>query len=184
MRLIAWAWACGVSTPNSSACRPLGFDLSDKHVKRAGLDYWPRVDVSVHDSWEAFEGNVLTTADKVVMYSKQGKNGTSSALDAGLTCVLGWDVEPRLASRQLTLCEWLRRRGEHVCLVFGSEDKGFGHLPDSAFDASGPHQQRSCVFVPMRADTVRSLNLSNVVAMACFDALKQNPGFAAAGDWV
>ena len=123
MRLIAWAWACGVSTPNSSACRPLGFDLSDKHVKRAGLDYWPRVDVSVHDSWEAFEGNVLTTADKVVMYSKQGKNGTSSALDAGLTCVLGWDVEPRLASLQLTLCEWLRAGGNTFALCLEVKTK-------------------------------------------------------------
>jgi tRNA (cytidine/uridine-2'-O-)-methyltransferase len=33
---------------------PLGFKIDDKHVKRAGLDYWPYVDVRLHDSWEDF----------------------------------------------------------------------------------------------------------------------------------
>jgi tRNA (cytidine/uridine-2'-O-)-methyltransferase len=34
--------------------RPLGFDTSDKACRRAGLDYWPRLGVKHHDSWEAF----------------------------------------------------------------------------------------------------------------------------------
>ena len=34
--------------------RPLGFEITDKHLKRAGLDYWPHVDVRMHDSWERF----------------------------------------------------------------------------------------------------------------------------------
>jgi tRNA (cytidine/uridine-2'-O-)-methyltransferase len=33
---------------------PLGFSLSDKQVRRAGLDYWPRVRVSVWSDWETF----------------------------------------------------------------------------------------------------------------------------------
>jgi tRNA (cytidine/uridine-2'-O-)-methyltransferase len=33
---------------------PLGFKIDDKHVKRAGLDYWPYVDLRLHDSWEDF----------------------------------------------------------------------------------------------------------------------------------
>lgn len=32
--------------------KPLGFSLEDKHLKRAGLDYWREVDVRVWDSWE------------------------------------------------------------------------------------------------------------------------------------
>lgn len=32
----------------------LGFSLADRYLKRAGLDYWPEVDVRVHDSWEQF----------------------------------------------------------------------------------------------------------------------------------
>lgn len=34
---------------------PLGFELDDRRVKRAGLDYWPHVDLRVWPSWEAFE---------------------------------------------------------------------------------------------------------------------------------
>ncbi|MES1207648.1 MAG: tRNA (cytidine(34)-2'-O)-methyltransferase [Pseudomonadota bacterium] len=33
---------------------PLGFSLADKHVRRAGLDYWPRVRLTVWPSWTAF----------------------------------------------------------------------------------------------------------------------------------
>jgi tRNA (cytidine/uridine-2'-O-)-methyltransferase len=33
---------------------PLGFTIDDKHLKRAGLDYWPYVDVRLHESWEDF----------------------------------------------------------------------------------------------------------------------------------
>ena len=34
---------------------PLGFRLDEREVKRAGLDYWPHVDVQVWPSWRAFE---------------------------------------------------------------------------------------------------------------------------------
>ena len=34
--------------------RPLGFTLDDRHLKRAGLDYWPYVQLEVHDSLEDF----------------------------------------------------------------------------------------------------------------------------------
>lgn len=33
---------------------PLGFSISDKQVRRAGLDYWPSVDLVEHDSFDAF----------------------------------------------------------------------------------------------------------------------------------
>ncbi len=34
--------------------RPLGFMLSSSAIRRSGLDYWPHLDVTVHDHWEAF----------------------------------------------------------------------------------------------------------------------------------
>ena len=34
--------------------RPLGFSLDDRYLKRAGLDYWPHVDLRVHEDWPAF----------------------------------------------------------------------------------------------------------------------------------
>ncbi len=32
---------------------PLGFEFDDKHLKRAGMDYWKHVDCIVHPDWEA-----------------------------------------------------------------------------------------------------------------------------------
>lgn len=33
--------------------RPLGFSLEDRYLKRAGLDYWPLIDLVVHEDWDA-----------------------------------------------------------------------------------------------------------------------------------
>ena len=41
---------CSVTGCALHLVRPLGFDISDKAVKRAGLDYWDRLDLSVYDS--------------------------------------------------------------------------------------------------------------------------------------
>lgn len=38
--------------------QPLGFSLSDKHLRRAGLDYWHRVRVQVWPRWEAIEAEL------------------------------------------------------------------------------------------------------------------------------
>lgn len=35
--------------------RPLGFDTSEKACRRAGLDYWPRLNVKTHESWREFK---------------------------------------------------------------------------------------------------------------------------------
>ncbi len=42
--------------------RPLGFDISDKAVRRAGLDYWPHLDLEVHENWDSFLGSLPTGA--------------------------------------------------------------------------------------------------------------------------
>jgi tRNA (cytidine/uridine-2'-O-)-methyltransferase len=34
--------------------RPLGFQLADRHLQRAGMDYWPQVRLTLHDTWQAF----------------------------------------------------------------------------------------------------------------------------------
>jgi len=34
---------------------PLGFSLEDRYLKRAGLDYWPLVDLRVHPGWDSFD---------------------------------------------------------------------------------------------------------------------------------
>ena len=38
---------------------PLGFETDDKHLRRAGMDYWPRVDCTHHGSWEAYSASCI-----------------------------------------------------------------------------------------------------------------------------
>jgi tRNA (cytidine/uridine-2'-O-)-methyltransferase len=49
------ARTCAVTGSRLHLVGPLGFSLSDKDLRRAGLDYWEGVEVEVHDDWPAFE---------------------------------------------------------------------------------------------------------------------------------
>ncbi len=48
------ARTCGSMGAKLHLVKPLGFEIDDKHVKRAGLDYWHFVDITVHESLEDF----------------------------------------------------------------------------------------------------------------------------------
>lgn len=48
------ARTCAATRSRLHLIEPLGFDISDKAVKRAGLDYWPMVDLQVYHSLEDF----------------------------------------------------------------------------------------------------------------------------------
>jgi tRNA (cytidine/uridine-2'-O-)-methyltransferase len=45
---------CAATYTRLHLIRPLGFSLDDRYLKRAGLDYWPWVDLCVYDDWEHF----------------------------------------------------------------------------------------------------------------------------------
>ena len=45
---------CAATQIRLHLIRPLGFSLDNRYLKRAGLDYWPHVDVQVHDDWQHF----------------------------------------------------------------------------------------------------------------------------------
>lgn len=51
---------------------PLGFKIDDKHLKRAGLDYWPHVKVSVWPDWEGFLAGV---APERLVFTSSGNRG-------------------------------------------------------------------------------------------------------------
>lgn len=58
----------GTDTP-LHLIEPLGFSISDKHLKRAGLDYWPSVNLSVWKNWQEYKDNaqpkrLVTTSAK------------------------------------------------------------------------------------------------------------------------
>ncbi len=48
---------CAATYTRLHLIRPLGFSLDDRYLKRAGLDYWPYVDVRIYDDWQQFVGS-------------------------------------------------------------------------------------------------------------------------------
>jgi tRNA (cytidine/uridine-2'-O-)-methyltransferase len=51
---------------------PLGFEISDRYLKRAGLDYWPYVDLHQHDSLEAFQAHCQVQGGRWIGFSTSG----------------------------------------------------------------------------------------------------------------
>jgi len=45
---------CAIARARLHLVRPLGFEISDRHLRRSGMDYWKRLDWRIHDAWEAF----------------------------------------------------------------------------------------------------------------------------------
>ena len=52
--------------------RPLGFSLDSRQVKRAGLDYWPRVDLSVWDCFDHFLAGMAPAPEEICLFAKLG----------------------------------------------------------------------------------------------------------------
>ncbi|HET6804103.1 MAG TPA: tRNA (cytidine(34)-2'-O)-methyltransferase [Frateuria sp.] len=115
--------------------RPLGFDLDDARLRRAGLDYHEYARVRVHDD--------LATC--------------LATLDAPR--VFAFSTRARVAHVDA-------RYAEGDALLFGCETAG---LPTEVLEAIPPGQR---LRLPMRPDS-RSLNLSNSVAVAVYEAWRQ-----------
>jgi tRNA (cytidine/uridine-2'-O-)-methyltransferase len=49
---------CAATTSSLHLVEPLGFTIDDKHLRRAGLDYWPYVDVHRYPTWDAFRSTL------------------------------------------------------------------------------------------------------------------------------
>ena len=102
------ARTCAATGSRLHLVKPLGFDISDRAVKRAGLDYWHLVDISVYENiGEYFEKNgdanlwLLTTKAKV------------SYVDADLSTE---HVTLMFGKETKGLPEWLRERYADRCL--------------------------------------------------------------------
>lgn len=52
--------------------KPLGFSLDSQEVKRAGLDYWDRVKLTLWEDFGAFESEMAPRKDEVAVFSKKG----------------------------------------------------------------------------------------------------------------
>lgn len=60
---------------------PLGFDISEKAVRRAGLDYWQHVRLSEYESWDAFMSHRTPAADELFLFENDGEGGSIYAPD-------------------------------------------------------------------------------------------------------
>jgi len=131
------ARTCAATGAKLHLIHPLGFDISEKQVKRAGLDYWDKVEIEEHSSFEAF----------LEKYPPQ--NNMFSLTTKGKKCYS--DVNFKTF--------------DEVFILFGKETKG---LPESFllshFDTA--------IRIPMK-ETLRSLNLSNSVAIVVYEILRQ-----------
>jgi tRNA (cytidine/uridine-2'-O-)-methyltransferase len=114
--------------------RPLGFRVDDYYLRRAGLDYWQRLEWEAVDDW--------------------------SALLAALPGARRWLFTKKAERSYL---EVTYQPGD--VLVFGGETAG---LPDTLLTTHPAAQLR----IPTRSE-VRSLNVSNSVAVAVYEAMRQ-----------
>jgi tRNA (cytidine/uridine-2'-O-)-methyltransferase len=67
---------CAATLTPLHLIQPLGFKIDDKHLKRAGLDYWEFVDLHVHKSWDQFKKNVKPS--KLLYFSKKAERSYTS----------------------------------------------------------------------------------------------------------
>ncbi len=72
------ARTCAATAVELHLVKPLGFELSDRYLKRAGLDYWPYVHLRVHDDWSAFVATASAQGGRLIGFST---SGTQNYLD-------------------------------------------------------------------------------------------------------
>lgn len=119
---------------------PMGFRINEKQLKRAGLDYWQHLDVTVYDDFNDFLSR--NPGAKIYMATTKSKQ----------TYV---DVQYE----------------EDCYIMFGKESAG---IPEEIL----LDYKETAIRIPMLPD-IRSLNLSNSVAIVLYEALRQQgfPGF-------
>lgn len=101
------ARTCAVTRSRLHLVRPLGFDISEKAVKRAGLDYWPMVDLVTYDSLQEFlETNA--GADLWLATTKGGRPYTDADFRDGCFLLFGKETAG--------LPAWLREMYPERCL--------------------------------------------------------------------
>lgn len=153
---------------------PLGFEISDKALHRAGLAYWQSLDVCTYASWNEFvHKNFLQGAlsTNVHLLTKAGKRIYSDAR-YGPNDWLVFGKESAGLSKELLdaypeRCERIPMRGDDALQNAASWHNTHETLhPELRRDICGN-------FVDERVGQITSLNLSNAVAIVVFEALRQ-----------
>ena len=66
------ARTCGATGTHLHLIRPLGFEVTDKYLKRAGLDYWHLVDISYYDSFDELQEKYKSS--RFFFFTTKGRN--------------------------------------------------------------------------------------------------------------
>ena len=138
------ARTCAATNSNLHIIKPIGFEIDDKKLKRAGLDYWHMLNIKYYENLDDF--------------FKQNQGD-----------FFYFSTKAKKVYSELTYLQ-------NSFLVFGREDAG---LPETLLLKN----KNYCVRIPMISES-RSLNLSNSVAIATYEALRQNKfnGFKCTGN--
>ncbi|HEY9834904.1 MAG TPA: tRNA (cytidine(34)-2'-O)-methyltransferase [Stenomitos sp.] len=67
------ARTCAATSTELHLVGPLGFEISDRYLKRAGLDYWPYVNLHYHESLDTFTAMYQQLGGRWIGFSTQGK---------------------------------------------------------------------------------------------------------------
>jgi len=132
------ARTCAATGGKLHLVEPLGFEITDKTLKRAGLDYWDKLDIERHTSLNAFLEKYKPEENNMYFVTTKGK-----------TCYSDVDYS----------------KLDEIFLLFGKETKG---LPEELLKK----YIEKTIRIPMRK-TLRSLNLSNSVAIVIYEVLRQ-----------
>ena len=129
------ARTCAATGASLHLIKPMGFEIDDKKLKRAGLDYWDKLDITYYEGVADFFARHEDA--KIYYFTTKGTHNYTEV------------VYP-----------------DEVFLMFGKESAG---LPEELLFSHPGEALR----IPMR-DKLRSLNLSNSVAIAVYEVLRQD----------
>lgn len=140
------ARTCSATGSSLYLVHPLGFSLDEKHLRRAGLDYWDGLDIHEYKNdlefFTYFEQKKAENVNTSIYFLSQ-KGGHS-------------------------LWETNFQNSNEIWLVFGRESRGLD-------ERILLENKDKCIRIPM-IEGKRSLNLSNAVAVTVYEALRQTSG--------
>ena len=155
--------SCAATNTSLHLIEPLGFDITEKELRRAGLDYWAQLDVHRYRDYqdflmENFGGSSLQNTET------EKTEKTEQPADSGF---LGITRPPKLwfatTKAKHLYCE--ADFGPDDYIMFGKESAG---IPEEIL----VENEETCIRIPM-LEGYRSLNLSNSVAIVLYEALRQ-----------
>ena len=134
------ARTCAITGSKLHLVHPLGFEITEKALKRAGLDYWDKLEIEEHNSLNDFLTKYKPEEHNMFFATTKGKTNYT-------------DIN--------------YSKMKEVFVLYGKETKG---LPEDLLEK---YLDTKTIRIPM-LPTLRSLNLSNSVAIITYEILRQH----------